>query len=207
DKVPEPEDLGLGNDAVKLEGTVLYADLSDSTDLVQGYQPWFAAEMYKAYLWCCAKIIRDEGGTITAYDGDRIMGIFVGGSRRNEAVQAALRINGAVSKTINPLIGECYPKATYRMQHVVGVDDSKLFAARTGIRGSNDIVWVGQAANYAAKLSSRSYHSSCTYITKTVYDVLKKENKLSSDQQEMWQLDYWDDRSIFVYRSTWCRSS
>ena len=32
--VPEPEDIKLGNDAVKLDGTVLYADLDDSTDLV-----------------------------------------------------------------------------------------------------------------------------------------------------------------------------
>ena len=32
--VPDPEDLGLGNDAVLLDGTVLYADLNGSTNLV-----------------------------------------------------------------------------------------------------------------------------------------------------------------------------
>lgn len=32
--VPEYKDLQLGNDAVKLEGTVLYADLSGSTNMV-----------------------------------------------------------------------------------------------------------------------------------------------------------------------------
>jgi hypothetical protein len=32
--VPDSEDVRLGNDAVKLVGTVLYADLEDSTDLV-----------------------------------------------------------------------------------------------------------------------------------------------------------------------------
>ncbi len=32
--VPGPEDLKLGNDAVKLGATVLYADISDSTNLV-----------------------------------------------------------------------------------------------------------------------------------------------------------------------------
>ena len=33
----------------------------------------------------------------------------------------------------------------------LGIDTSKLFVARTGIRKSNDLVWVGRAANYAAK--------------------------------------------------------
>jgi len=37
-----------------------------------------AAEIYKTYLHCAAKIIRSEGGSITSYDGDRIMGIFIG---------------------------------------------------------------------------------------------------------------------------------
>lgn len=37
--VPEPEDLGLGNDAVTVDGTVLYADLDDSTDLVNDKDP------------------------------------------------------------------------------------------------------------------------------------------------------------------------
>ena len=32
--VPDAEDIGLGNDGVKLEGTVLYADMSGSTNLV-----------------------------------------------------------------------------------------------------------------------------------------------------------------------------
>ena len=47
--VPEPEAVKLGNDAVKFEGTVLYADMAGSTSLVDAYKPWFAAEMYKAY--------------------------------------------------------------------------------------------------------------------------------------------------------------
>jgi hypothetical protein len=32
--IPEAEDLKLGNDALKLDGTVLYADLAESTNLV-----------------------------------------------------------------------------------------------------------------------------------------------------------------------------
>ena len=109
-KVPESEDLALGNDAVKLNGTVLYADLDDSTNLVDGYKPAFAAEVYKAYLSCAAKVIRSEGGVITSYDGDRIMAVYIGDSKNSSAACSALKINYAVTKIINPILKECYPK-------------------------------------------------------------------------------------------------
>jgi class 3 adenylate cyclase len=71
----------LGNDAVKLSATVLYADLADSTKLVDGHTKQFSAEIYKTFLHCAAKIIRSEDGVITAYDGDRVMAVFIGDRR------------------------------------------------------------------------------------------------------------------------------
>ena len=71
--VPTTDDIGLGNDGVELDAAVLYADLTDSTSLVSGYSQEFAAEIYKCYLRCAAKIIRAEGGSITSFDGDRII--------------------------------------------------------------------------------------------------------------------------------------
>jgi len=40
--IPESEDVGLYNDSVKLQGTVLYADLTDSTALVDSHKDEFA---------------------------------------------------------------------------------------------------------------------------------------------------------------------
>ena len=81
--VPESEDVKLDNDAVTLESTVLYADLDESTNLVDTYKPEFAAEIYKSYLVCAARIIRLRDGVITAYDGDRIMAVFIGEAKNN----------------------------------------------------------------------------------------------------------------------------
>ncbi|GAI59274.1 unnamed protein product, partial [marine sediment metagenome] len=102
--VPLPDSVKLTNDAVKLTGVVLYADMSESTKLVDTYNPAFAAEIYKAYLHCAAKIIRSEGGEITAYDGDRIMAVFIGDYKNSSATRAALKINYARIKIINPEI-------------------------------------------------------------------------------------------------------
>ena len=205
-KVPESEDLRLGNDAVELDGTVLYADLDDSTNLVDYYKPAFAAEIYKAYLNCAAKIIRSEGGVITSYDGDRIMAVYIGGLKNTSAACSALKINYAVTKIINPILKECYPKTDYLVKQVVGIDASNLFVARTGIRGSNDLVWVGRAANYAAKLSSLSadYPSR---LTEAVYEKLNKSAKYSNDGKPMWKEATWNDMNgMRIYRSAWWRS-
>src|ERR1035438_8182643 len=79
--VPSDDSLKLGNDAVKLDATVLYADLADSTKLVDVRSASFATKIYKTFLHCAAKIIRSEGGIITAYDGDRIMAVYIGDAK------------------------------------------------------------------------------------------------------------------------------
>ena len=185
-KVPEPEDIALGNDAVELDGTVLYADLDDSTNLVDSHQPKFAAKIYKAYLSCAAKVIRSEGGVITSYDGDRIMAVFIGDLKNTSAARSALKINYTVTKIINPVLKKCYPKTNYKVKQVVGIDTSKLFVARTGIRNSNDLVWVGRAANYAAKLCSLSPNYP-SRLTAAVYNQLPQSVKYSNEGKSMWE--------------------
>ena len=44
-----------------------------------------AAEVYKSYMACAVRIIKDEDGSITAYDGDRVMGIFIGNVKNTTA--------------------------------------------------------------------------------------------------------------------------
>jgi class 3 adenylate cyclase len=148
--------------------TVLYADLVGSTALVDGKNWYFAAEIYKSYLHCVAKLVRNEGGDITSYDGDRLMGVFVGGGQSTSAARCALKIKYAVEHIVNPAIAAGYQNATYRAKHVVGIDTSKIHAARTGVRGDNDLVWVGRAANYAAKLTQLR-QGQATWITQEVF--------------------------------------
>jgi class 3 adenylate cyclase len=201
-KVPEVEDVQLGNDAVKINATVLYADLADSTKLVDNRGWKFAARVYKTYLHCASKIIKDEGGIITAFDGDRVMAVFFDGNKNTNAVRGALRINWAVVKIINPALKEWYPNKSYTLRQVVGIDTSDLRAARTGVWGSNDLVWVGRAANYAAKLSSINKDGFYTFITKDVYDAMLDDAKYS-DGKSMWEKHDDTLNGVGVYRSSW----
>jgi class 3 adenylate cyclase len=202
--VPEPAGLELGNDAVTLDATVLYADLSGSTQMVNGQTAQKAAEFYKCYMACAARIIKDAGGSITAYDGDRIMAIFIGDFKNSTATETAMKINWATLKLINPAIRAQYGEDAYQLQHAVGIDTSELFACRIGPRNDNDIVWVGRAANNAAKLSGIP-EGNTIFITDAVFEKLNKNSKFDGDPPRlMWESRIWKGLpGVSLHRSTW----
>ena len=135
-------------------------------------------------------------------DGDRIMAVYLGDSKNSDAARTALKVNYSVREIINPAIKDQYPRSSYTVRHVVGIDTSNLFVARIGVRGDNDLVWVGRAANYAAKLSDGA--GAPSQITADVYNRLKESSKYGKDGQNMWvqttapELGY-----KTIYTSTW----
>jgi class 3 adenylate cyclase len=151
-KVPAATDLRLSHDARHF-AAVLYADLSGSTNLVDNYGWQVAGEIYKTYLHCAGKVIRSLDGDITAYDSDRIMAVFIGDDQTTNAAKCGLQLNWAVNNILNPALKTQYTTTDYVIKQVVGIETSEIRAARTGVRGDNDLVWIGKAANHAAKLT------------------------------------------------------
>lgn len=200
--VPSADRLSLeGNEASEIEATVLYADMNGSTKMVRGYKNWFAAEMYKVYLHTVSEVLRANDGAITAFDGDRVMAVFMGGSKNTSAVKAAMQIVYAVKK-MNELIATEYKSVTYRIQHSIGIDTGKLFAIRAGVRGANDIVWVGEAANLAAKLTTIDDADYPIWITKSVYEAMNNTVRFS-DNKNMWIEESELKFGRSVYKTNW----
>lgn len=201
--VPNPEDLRLNsNHAKDLEtATILYADLDGSTNMVDSYDWEFSAEVYKTYLRCASEIIKSENGVITAYDGDRVMAVFTGDSKNTSAARCALKINYSVCEIIQPALTKQYPSKNFTVKHVVGIDTSRLRTARIGVRGDNDLVWIGRAANYAAKLTA--LHGKATWITKAVYDRLREDLKYT-EGKSMWDARPWTQmKNLPIYCSNY----
>lgn len=202
--VPATSDVGLGTKAVLLEkAVVFYADMSGSTKMVDGYKWWFSAGIYKSYLLCAAKIVKANGGDITAYDGDRIMAVFIGENKFDNSAKAGLQLNWAVKAIVNEAIKRKWPNQEFSVAHTVGIDVSDLHVARTGVRGDNDLVWVGRAANHAAKLTDLDTIYS-TWITKDAYLELSNSVQTSSDGRSMWVEHRWTKMNdLAIYGSTW----
>jgi class 3 adenylate cyclase len=184
--IPAPEALLLNsNHAKEFESvTVLYADIDGSTSMVDTQPWWLAAEVYKCYLRCASQILKKEGGTIAAYDGDRVMALFVGANKEDRAARAALQINTAVKFIINPALAKRYPDRPFTLRQVVGIDSSAMRVARIGVHGDNDLVWVGSAANHAAKLCSLS--GTPTWITPAVYGALSAALLIDTSGMNPW---------------------
>lgn len=207
--VPSTDDVALEGGAVKLDATVLYADLVQSSKLATEFQKRTAAKVIRSFLYCISRIITIHDGKITGFDGDRVMGVFLGDYKNTNAAKCALKINYATLKIIQPKVSHYFTslrQTGFKISHCVGVDTSAILAVRGGQRGSNDLVWVGRAPNLAAKLSEirvEPYHS---FITKDVFSRLNDEAKYSSTDKKL----MWEERSFqylgeatTVYRSSW----
>jgi class 3 adenylate cyclase len=203
--IPDPASLKLSNDARYFERcTILYADLSGSTNLVNNFRWSFAGEIYKSFLTVSARIIRLYETTITSYDGDRIMAVFTGDAQTSNAAKCGLQINWAVLNIINPALKKQYSQTSYVVKQVVGIDTGEVRAARIGVRGDNDLVWIGRAANYAAKLTEcRSDYP--TWLTEQAYDKLNASSKDSNpEKKNMWTKFTWTGMNdIPAYGSNW----
>ena len=206
--VPTLENIGLqDNDACEIDASVLYADMVGSSLIVDSFSARAAAAVYKAYLKCACAIIRRNDGAVTAFDGDRVMAVFHGDRKNTRAAICGLQLNFAVSKIVNPeWIRRNNVKAVLTpIKHVVGIDTGKLFVAKTGIRNANDLVWVGSAANVAAKLSDLRSKLDVVWITKSVLDALAPDAKQSRDGKLMWyrNLGSVERRSVYYSHWTW----
>jgi adenylate cyclase len=206
--IPETAALTLGNAGVTLEATILYADLADSTELAL-YDQEIAAEVYKAYLLGTSQLIKAAGGEIRSFDGDRVMGVFIGNSKNTSAAKAALKINYFFTMVLAPAFLTFYERlktSPFKFAQSVGIDTGEIRVARAGVRNDNDLIWVGRAPNIAAKLSSIRVQGISTFITEAVFDKLHESAKVFNGQQ-MWERCSWSKGEPYgttvVYRSAW----
>jgi len=201
--IPESGDIGLGNNAKKIDLAILYADMADSTNLVDNYEPLYAAAIYKSFLYVCCKIIRRNGGELISFDGDRIMGAFIGNGKNSSAAKAALNIKWGIEQLIQSEHDNFYKGKGIKLNYCVAVDSCNHHVVRTGIRGSNDLLWVGKAANYAAKLTSHNWSPYHSIISSRVYNMLNDASKFDGDGKNMWVKSYSDVINENVYKSSY----
>jgi adenylate cyclase len=181
--VPHSENIVLASGGSRFDGTVLYADLAQSSQLATEFQQRTAAKVIKSFLMCCTKIITAHDGTVTSFDGDRVMGIFIGDSKNTNAATAALKINYVVQKIIEPKVKAYFSsmrETSYEVSHAVGIDTGSILAVRAGQRGSNDLIWVGRSPNFAANLSEIRESNYRSFISDNVFKTLHESAKKGS---------------------------
>lgn len=195
--------------AVKLDAAFLYADLAGSSDLAR-HCPWdTTAKIIRAFLDTSTRLIKAYKGEIRSFDGDRVMGVFVGNTPRRNATKCAREI----FYTVENILG---PKATRKFKSIssnniklkcgIGIDYGTSRAVRAGIRNSNDLIWIGRPPNMAAKLSDIREYPYSVMIHKDVYNVLEDADKYEGGT------NIWEGRTYTlsgvahsIYRTKWTK--
>ncbi|POO57212.1 adenylate/guanylate cyclase domain-containing protein [Agrobacterium rosae] len=204
--VPSTEDVALRSGAVKIDAAFLYSDLAGSAMLSKAC-PWSTtAKIIRAFLDCSTRLIIKHGGKVRSFDGDRVMGVFIGDSQNSNASICGREIHWSVRKIIQPAAEKQFKSISnngIQIRNCSGIDVGEVRAVRTGVRDSNDLIWIGKAASFSAKLSDVRDGGYCTYISRRTYNKLNDEAKYDSDGKNMWDAKTFAfaDESETVYRS------
>lgn len=206
--VPDVGDLAFSKSGKEIELAMMFIDIRESTAIVDGFRRVTAARMYKSFLWGVAQIARANGGELRSFNGDGVLIAFSGETKCTSAAKAALQMAWFAKEVLKPKV-ESYFRSNQQLADMIfdfdiGIDVGKILVVRGGIRGenNNDLVWVGNATNYAVKLSSipdEGYH---IYISDDVYKTMHDSSKFRlSDRAPMWENRSWKNKT--VYRSNW----
>lgn len=116
------------------------------------------------------------------------MGVFMGDSKNSNASICGREIHWTVRKIIHPAAHKQFASIRdngIEIRHGVGIDVGEVRAVRSGIRDNNDLIWIGKAASFSAKLSDVrdiGYH---TYVSRRTYNKLNADAKFL-EGKNMW---------------------
>lgn len=206
--IPESDTVALKDGAVRIDATFLYADLAASSKLAE-VCPWeTTAKIIRAYLHIAIRLIRAYGGEIRSFDGDRVMGVFMGDLKNTHAVKCAREIFWMTEKVLGPNATKKFNSIKnneIKIRQCVGIDTGSAVAVRAGIRNNNDLVWIGRSPSLAAKLSDLREFPYCVYVSDACMKKLPDHLKKNDNDQNIWEarsLNFGGNQ-LTVHRTSW----
>lgn len=189
--IPEPQDIPQGPRAALLTATSLFIDLRQSSDITNAFRRQTAAKMLKAYFSGSVRIINANNGSVRSFNGDGMLALFRGDQRSSNAVKAAMQTKWFVAEVLQPRFEQYFQNnrssfgSSLGFNIGCGLDDGDIYAVKVGIRGTNDVAWVGRCTNTSAKLANLAEPPQNIWITREVYARLI-DNRKRSGGTNMW---------------------
>lgn len=213
EKVPGVSDVKFGNYGKKIELAMMFVDIEESTEIVDGFRSVTAARMYKSFLWAVTRIVKEHGGDVKSFNGDGLLVVFSGDKKNTNAAKAAFKINWFVKKILKPKIESYFRRndklASMNFNYGLGIDTGQVLVVRAGIKGedNSDLVWVGNSTNFAVQLSSHSSSKYPIYITNDVFNKLNESAKTYlHSNTKIWEKTYWSKMNDkIIYRTNYWR--
>lgn len=211
--IPDVEDIAFGKVGRELDLAMLFIDIKESTRIVDGFRRKTAAKMYKSFLWGITKIARMNEGELRSFNGDGVLVAFNGDLKRTHAIKSAMQMKWFAEEILTPKMHKCFEDNSeledLTFGFGIGIDIGKVLVVRGGIKGenNNDLVWIGNATNYAVKLSALSTGKYNIYISQDAYKSMSEETKFTGDPKvNMWEERTWtamDNQTVYRTSYRW----
>lgn len=198
--IPNTADDLSYSEVVKMNLTMVFADIRGYTKRIDGSDSKVAARTMTLYVTEMAAAIRHHGGTIVSIEGDGIIGAFADSSSENAqtiAVRCVITMNTLLDYVVNKKL------KSFKQEPLTcgyGVDSSQLYITRAGIRGKgkNELVFIGSAMTRVAKYQSKA-QSNKMVISSRVYNALEDHYR---DSDHGWNWDSLTSEFGTLYQMT-----
>lgn len=189
-----PSDFALENDKwVQVDDVVcVYFDLTSSTNILKKYGDEISVKIFDSYIKSATRIFKNFECSYLDIQGDGGFALFSGDKHIQRAMVSAITLKTLLSRSysgnLNDLVKKM--KSKINLSSKIGVHIGKILAKKSGIRGENEILWLGDLVSIASKICGLKYEKSNLFKSDSGKEIQSDILKISKDlYQEILQLN------------------
>jgi adenylate cyclase len=150
--IPKPQDIALG-ETKRFDLAILHVDIDNYSVLAGQMKFRGAARFLSVYLTEMTYQIKDFGGDLEGYGGDRVTALFGAGQEKAAAVKScmdcALTMKAVVRYALSPYLNK---NGLPAFKVGIGVDYGPTWIERVGVRNDSRLTLIGPTVSIASKL-------------------------------------------------------
>jgi adenylate cyclase len=206
--IPDVGDLAFGKVGRELDLAMLFVDIRESTKIVDAFRRSTAARMYKSFLYGVAKIALNRNSKLCSFNGDGVLAAFIGPRKNTDAVRAAMNLKWYGREVLAPGMKKYFDNndeaEDLELDFGIGVHYGKVLVVKGGVRGdnNNDLVWVGNATNFAVRYSSLGSSPYNIHISESTLDEAKYIT-VGGEKRDVWEELTYEGETVYRTNYHW----
>lgn len=180
DTIPSRDKLTYNN-GFYVNCTAMFVDIRKSTSLMTKYKRPTLAKIYRTFI---SEVVAVMNGNLNCSEifiqGDCVWGVF--NTPYQTDINYVFGSSGKISSILDTINCKFKKRKIDPIEIGIGIDYGRALMIKAGYSGSgiNDVVWMGDVVNNAAKIArygNREYYDNETMISSVFYNNLNEHNK------------------------------
>jgi class 3 adenylate cyclase len=155
--MPSIDDLAI-MEGRRVNAAFVYSDLHGFTKLVATQPENKSFVFLHTFVEIASRLTKHYAGQVVDCAGDRVLSVFhrPPGNLSAEPVQDAVTFALYLQTAFNRVIGPSFAAGLGQLSLGIGIDYGQAVVGCVGIRSGKKIIFLGEPANYAAKLREKA---------------------------------------------------